>query len=345
MKRPLHRLRRLAEVALLAAILAPDIALAADSAVILMYHRFGETKLPSTNIRLEQFAAHIAELKSGPYRVLPVAEIVRKIRAGTALPDRTIGITVDDGYLSVYQQAWPRLRAAGLPFTVFVATDPIDRGTSGYMDWNQIREMKSAGVGIGAHTASHLHMIPASDARVAGELVKSGARFMAALGARPDLFAYPYGEAGTRERRLAVGSGYRAAFGQHSGVFHKTSEPSYIPRFALNENFGEIGRFRLVVNTLPMPVSDVAPRDAGIGAVNPPNFGFTVSEDIGNLNRMGCFATNEGRVRVEILGERRVEVRLKHPLPPGRSRINCTLRDKSGRWRWLGTIFYVPPKS
>ena len=122
--------RLLAGLVLGAAMLAPDLARAADSAVILMYHRFGETKFPSTNIRLAQFEAHIAELKSGPYEVLAVPEIVRKIRSGEPLPERTIGITVDDGYLSVYREAWPRLRAAGLPFTVFVSTDTADRGAA-----------------------------------------------------------------------------------------------------------------------------------------------------------------------------------------------------------------------
>jgi peptidoglycan/xylan/chitin deacetylase (PgdA/CDA1 family) len=334
----------LATLALAAAALLPDLARAADSAVILMYHRFGETRFPSTNIRIAQFEAHIAELKSGPYTVLPVPEIVARIGAGSALPERTVGITVDDGYASVYREAWPRLRAAGLPFTVFVSTDRADRGGGGYMGWEQIRQMRAAGVEIGAHTASHPHMIDASLPHLERELQKSNRRLQAELGAAPALFAYPYGEAGGRERKLALKFGYRAAFGQHSGVFHKSAEPNYIPRFALNENFGAIGRFRLVINTLAIPVLDVAPRDAGIGATNPPNFGFTVAEDIGNLARLGCFSSSEGRARVEILGTRRVEVRLRKPLPRGRTRINCTLRDRSGRWRWLGTIFYVPPK-
>ena len=97
-------------------------AVAADSAVILMYHRFGEAQFPSTNIRLEQLDAHIKELKRGPYTVLPVAEIVSRIKSGKPLPDRTVGITVDDGFKSVYEEAWPRFERANLPFTVFIST-------------------------------------------------------------------------------------------------------------------------------------------------------------------------------------------------------------------------------
>jgi hypothetical protein len=89
------------------------VALAADSAVFLMYHRFGEDAYPSTNVRIEQFEAHVAELTSGKYNVMPVGEILGALRSGKSLPDRTIGITIDDAYLSVYKEAWPRLKAAG----------------------------------------------------------------------------------------------------------------------------------------------------------------------------------------------------------------------------------------
>ena len=94
-------------LALTAWLSGPPPAQASDSAVILMYHRFGETNSPSTSIRLEQFEAHIKELKSGAYTVLPVPEIVSAIREGRPLPDRTIGLTIDDGYLSVMPKPFP----------------------------------------------------------------------------------------------------------------------------------------------------------------------------------------------------------------------------------------------
>ncbi len=154
----------------------PNPAAAADSAVILIYHRFGETSFPSTNIRLDQLEAHIAELTSGPYTVLPVPEIVSAIREGRPLPDRTVGITIDDGYKSIYTEAFPRFQAAGLPFTVFVSTDPIDRRFAGFVTWDEIREMRDAGVTIGAHTATHLHMPANSMARNREDMLNANAR-------------------------------------------------------------------------------------------------------------------------------------------------------------------------
>ena len=61
------------------------------SAVVIMYHRFGESEFPSTNTTMDQLDEHIAELTSGAYTVLPVAEIVNKIRQGIALPEACFG--------------------------------------------------------------------------------------------------------------------------------------------------------------------------------------------------------------------------------------------------------------
>jgi peptidoglycan/xylan/chitin deacetylase (PgdA/CDA1 family) len=147
-----------------------EASLAASSSVIIMYHRFGEPKYPSTNIQLEQLDAHIKELKSGPYTVLPVNEIIKKLRANEGLPDRTIGITIDDASRSIYTEAWPRLKAAGLPFTVFISTAHIDSGSIHHLTWDQIREMRAAGVDFGHHSVSHLHMPKASLTSIRQEL-------------------------------------------------------------------------------------------------------------------------------------------------------------------------------
>src|SRR5437762_8991612 len=71
-------------------------------AVIIQYHRFGEDDVPTTNIRLAQFEAHLAELKKSKYTVLPLADVIAALREGRALPDRTVAITIDDAYTSAY---------------------------------------------------------------------------------------------------------------------------------------------------------------------------------------------------------------------------------------------------
>ena len=330
-------------LAALSVLCAAAPAVAADWAVIMMYHRFGETAIPTTNIRLEQFDAHIEELKKSEYTVLPLGEIVAKLQAGESLPDRTVGLSVDDAFLSVYNEAWPRLKKAGLPFTLFLATDPIDKHVAGYMNWDQIREMHKAGVTIGAHSTTHAHMTTLTPAQNAEEIRISNARFKAELGEVPKLFAYPFGEYSLAMREVTKAGGYVAGFGQHSGVIAGGGDMFFLPRFAMNETFGSLSRFRLAANALPLRVRDVTPADPLLSSANnPPIIGFTVEGDAAKrLSRLNCYPSSQATARIVALGPR-IEVRLDGEFPPGRARVNCTLMAPSGRWHWYGLQFYVP---
>lgn len=315
-------------------------------ASVVMYHRFGENDMPTTNTTLVQIDAHIAEIKNGEYTPLALSEMVRRLKAGERFPQKSIGVSIDDAYLSVYTEAWPRLKAAGIPFTIFVATDPVDAKYSRYMSWDQIREMAADPmVTIGSQTASHLHMIDADDATIDTDIKKSNRRFREELGYVPDMIAYPYGEFDDDAVAVVRQNGFIAGFGQHSGAFGLGSDIHRLSRFAMNETYGDIDRLRTAAGALPVPVSDFTPSNTVVGADNnPPAVGFTLADELGEASRLACFSNHEGQLKLERLGPR-VEVRMTKPLPQGRTRLNCTLpmTDASGelRWRWLGKLFYV----
>jgi peptidoglycan/xylan/chitin deacetylase (PgdA/CDA1 family) len=309
----------------------------ATSAVVFMYHRFGEGEYPSTNITMEQFNQHVKELTSGPYTVMGVPQIVNALGDGKGLPDRTIGITIDDAYRSVYEKAWPVFREHKLPFTVFVSTEQLDSGYANYMTWEMVRELSKAGVTIGGHSQSHAHLPDLDIAQVKEELANSAARFKEELGYVPEIFAYPYGEASGAVIAAVKEAGYRAAFGQQSGAMHTGSDFMYLPRFALNEHYGAMDRFNLAANSLPLVVSDVTPADYTLPR-NPPAFGFTLAEPAPSMN---CYPS-EGEPTMSRLGEERVEIRLNGPVSSGRWRINCTAMGPDSRWQWFGMLYTVP---
>ena len=313
-------------------------------AVVLMYHRFGEDAFPATNVRLAQFEAHVAELTSGKYNVLPLPAIVAALTAGTRLPDRTVAITVDDAYKSVFTEAWPRLKAAGLPFTVFVATAPVERRLGGFMTWSEIRVLRDAGVTIAAHSHSHAHMARLGDTDARAEIATSNRILRRELGRTPDIFAYPYGEASAATTAIVRASGYAAAFGQHSGVVFRGLDRFYLPRFAINESYGAMQRFRLLLDALPLQARDIVPIDPLVRPhTNPPVFGFTVADAMGDLARLACYSS-QGNASIVRPGGHRIEVRFSEPFAPGRTRVNCTLPVQGARWRWLGMQFYRMPE-
>jgi hypothetical protein len=175
-------------------------------------------------------------------------------------------------------------------------------------------------------------------------LDKSNGQFVKELGVKPTLHAYPYGEASAMVIEEVRKTGFTAAFGQHSGVLHSKTNRLYLPRFAMNENFGSPQRFRMVINALPLYAADISPSDPtlGKGAANPPAFGFTIGDKVPRLTQLACYSSQHRKLAIERLGPRRMEVRLPSAFRSGRARINCTLPAYEARWRWFGYQFYIP---
>lgn len=329
------------------ALLLPSPSRADDGAVVLIYHRFGETQYPSTSVTLDQFDRQLAAIRDGGYQVLPLPELAAMLADGTPIPSRSVVITIDDAYVSTVREAWPRLRAHGFPFTLFVSTDAADAGTGDLMSWQQIREMAADPlVTIGHHAAAHAHMADLTLAEAAADLDRADARFMAELGHVPALFAYPYGEYSLALRDLVAGRGFAAAFGQHSGVADRWTDRFVLPRFPLNANTGH-DAFLVRLAAMPLPATEVEPADTLIGAGNnPPAVSFRLiapADDGGALRpeALNCFFDG-APLAVAIDGDR-VVPSIPGSLGTGRSRLNCTMPADGGRYRWLGMQFYRPP--
>ena len=318
----------------------------AEAAVVIMYHRIGESSYPSTNITIAQFEGHIEILKRGPYKVIPITELAAALREGREPPENAVVITIDDAYRSVFTEAWPRLKKANLPFTVFVGAASVGHGQN--MNWDEIRELRDSGVYIGNHSDTHTHMANAGSDQNKAELDRAKSRLLAEIGPRgpgvPRIFAYPFGESSAAVRQTVIDSGFDIAFGQHSGAIGRTSDRYYLPRFSLNEQYGDKARFARIIATLALPVHDLTPSDPLIGGKfgpNPPAFGFTVDSSLTNLDNLACYHSTLGAVPFSKLGTHRFEVRFTKPFGPGRSRINCTMPGPNRRTYWFGVQFLV----
>ena len=307
-----------------------------SSASILLYHRFGESKFPSTSISIEQLEKHIEILSKPEYNVMRLENIASAITRGESLPDKTVAITIDDAFKSIYTVAWPKLRDANLPFTVFVSTDTIDKKYSSMMNWAQIKELHDSGVTIGNHLSTHESMINLESKVWKEKIDYAQKRLTEVLGKKPLLFAYPYGEANNDMKSFLRERGYTAAFGQHSGVASEWLDPFFLPRFSFNEQYGGINRLELAINALALPVKDIIPRTIIIKN-NPPFLGFTVIDESLKIDKLQCFASRQTKPSViDLLPNNRVEVRFAEKFKKGRNRVNCTLPSKNNRWHWLG---------
>ena len=198
-----------------------------NSAVVFMYHKFGIDKFPSTSVTLDQFDSHIDEFSKEKYSIKSIEFIIDTIINDGDLPENTLGISIDDADKSFYEVGWPKFKEKNMPVTLFVNTSTIHENNKNYLNWDQIRELKSEGVSIGAHSHSHYHMSDLSIDEIRIEIETSNNIFLRELGEIPSLFAYPYGETNAKIINLLREYKFKVAFGQHSGVINETSNFYY----------------------------------------------------------------------------------------------------------------------
>ena len=310
-----------------------------NSATVFMYHKFGVSKYPSTSVTINQLNSHIEELTKEKYTIKSLDFIVDTIINDGDLPANTIGISVDDADKSFLEVGWPLFKENNFPVTLFVTTGTISNNKK-YINWDQIRKLKEEGVVIGAHSHTHAHMPDISIDEVRKEIETSNKIFLKELGEIPTLFAFPYGETTDKIIELVKEFKFKVAFGQHSGIINETSNMYYLPRFSLNERYGEIDRVKFAASSKGLGVYDFIPQSPTIKQ-NPPFIGFSLLDEK-KVQSLDCFIfDSKGQVDREIYKfNERVEIRLSRELSPGRSRMNCTVKDSEGNWRWFGHQFY-----
>ena len=323
-----------------------------SAAVVFMYHRFGETGLPSTNVTLAQFSAHLEFLASHGYQVWPLPRIADHLKNHKPIPDRVVALTVDDAYASVYDQAYPLIKARQWPLTVFVSTDAIDHHLRGYMTWDQMRDMRDHNVTFANHSSTHSHLIErqgkettaAWQQRVSADITHAQQRLEQELGPTPGLFAYPYGEYTPVLKQLLAELGYQA-FGQQSGAIGPGSDLRLLPRFPMAERFAGMAQFSLKAAALPFPVTDIEPDNPVIDSNHlRPTLTLTVdARRLPRLEELACYLNGQKMTTIVWQGKDRFSVSADHNLTERRSRYNCTVpSQQDGRYHWYSQLWINP---
>ncbi len=313
--------------------------------ISLMYHRFEENKYPSTNIRIHDFKKHIKILQENNIRFINPKNFENEIKNNKK--QRKILLTIDDGFSSFYQNAWPLLKKEKIPFILFVSTREV--GAFNYMTWDQIKEIsKEDFVEIGNHSHTHEYLVDESRDLILDDIQKSISIFKDQLGKNSDFFSYPFGEYSLEFKKLIKTLGFKYAFGQHSGVIDETKDFYELPRFPINEKYGEIKRFNSLTKTLPFRYKEIIPSEKYLlKNKNPPKVKIQFYEGIKNLKSLGCYS-NEGdswrQSNIKFEDDLTLLINISEKFVGERGRINCSLRDPSGFWRWLGIQFVVSDK-
>ena len=325
----------------------------AHAAVVLQYHHVDSATPASTSTSPERFAMHLDYLEDQGFDVVPLSDLVSALRAGEPLPDRAVAITFDDGYISIYDTAWPLLKARGWPFTVFVNSEPHDQGKPLFMSWDQLRELYAAGATIANHTVSHPYLLRPPEGLspsqrtewVEGEITRAQRRIEIEIGSAPKLFAYPFGEYDNAVLAVVGALGY-AGFGQQSGPLASYSDLRALPRFPFGGSYGDAQDFATKVNSLPLPLTSDGKAIrwySGSGQVlhdivlpGPTARPVLILRTTAGFDgsRLACFTSGQGHALLERGGDG-FRVQAQKPLGTGRARYNCTAPSgMTGRYFW-----------
>ncbi len=303
----------------------------------IMYHRFEENKYPSTNVRLDIFKKHINLINDNNLNFYNPGEFSNSF--GKVKTEKKILLTIDDAFSSFYKKAWPIIKEERIPFILFVSTEAV--GKKGYMNWTQIKEVENESFAyIGNHSHSHDYLTKFNFEKFVEDIERSIIIFNNKLGYNPSFFSYPFGEYNLQQKNY-ISKNFEFAFGQHSGVIDLNKDKYELPRFPINEKYGELKRFKEVISYLPLQYKNIKPENKFMNAdENPPKMIVEFFKDQKNLNNINCFS-NEGskwRKTNIVIDNNLLKVNFAEKFNERRGRINCSLKDESG-WRFSGFQF------
>ena len=327
-------------------------AAAASHCVILQYHHFSDETPAITSVGPDLFDDHLGYLARNGFQVLPLRTVVQALRNNKPLPDRCVSLTVDDAYLSVYTNAFPRLKKLGWPLTVFVNTEAVDQGIAAYMSWEQMRELSTQGVTFENHGHGHIHMIRKREGetdagwrrRVATDISTAQQRITSEIGVAPALFAHPYGEYNAGTLAILAGLGL-TGFGQQSGPAWPGADFGALPRFPMAAHYAAMPSFKTKVNTLPLPVLNAQPIDPLVPLQQRrPALKLRFEPARYRKHAIQCFVGGSKDVTMRWPDDA-ADVLVVTPnfdLQAGRHRTNCTMPSaEPGRYHWYSHNWFV----
>lgn len=301
--------------------------------IVLMYHRIDEPKYPSTSISLDLFKSQMQYLKENDYIVDSISNI-GNFSTNNDFKKR-VYITFDDGFLSIYEKAYPILSNFQFPFSIFLSTKFIQHGNKNdFMNWKMVKFLKSNNVEIYSHGHSHKSFLSMTPEELRVDILTSKNILSRELNKEGRIISFPYGETRQSVNNLISELGYDIGFGQHSGIINKESDFNNLPRFAINENLGNMKRFANILDYSKLNTFDVDPKDS-IVKDSFMNFSFSSNK---SLERINCFLEN--KILKKKIKDQKIYINLQKKLSDGRNRINCTFVDPGGKVFWYTKMLF-----
>ncbi len=205
---------------------------------VITYHHFSDQCTNALCMPIAEFSKQMAFLKKEGYRTVTMKQVLEFINYQEPLPRKAVAITIDDGYRSVYELAYPILKRYNFKASLFIYTDFIGDSPNS-LSWEQLREMTENGLEVEAHTITHADLTRKrsgeSEAeyreRVRRELRVPRELIRKHLGQEAVWLAYPYGRLNNLVISMAMEEGYRGGVTVTRGA-----TPFFVDPFRVGRN-------------------------------------------------------------------------------------------------------------
>src|SRR6202011_2450070 len=221
--------------------------------IIFCYHRLvDKVRYPGTEITPAAFEAQMKELKDRGITVISMQDLLAWKRGEKNIPPRCAIITFDDGWKSQYDVAWPIMKKFGYPFTLFIYTEGVRGGHFGggeAITWEQLAEMRDAGIDIQAHSETHQDLRkpydkvakkrlspPEYEQWLQNEIAGSKQLLEQKLGIKENCFAVPYGFYNEHIQEVCRNAGYEAIFTVYGQPITFNAPASSLGRYLIEAN-------------------------------------------------------------------------------------------------------------
>lgn len=203
---------------------------------VLMYHSIAYEKGNELRIPKEKFREQMRFLKEKGYTTLTLDELYEFFVNNSPVPEKSVVLTFDDGYVDNYTNAYPILKEFGFNAVVFIITNNIDN-LKGYLTSDQIIELAKNGIEVQSHTVNH-EKLSTLNYNKQLETLKNSKKFLEnTLGRKISYIAYPYGNWNKNTIKAIKEADYKMAF-TTSGTWSDKSDGIYtLDRVYISDNF------------------------------------------------------------------------------------------------------------
>jgi peptidoglycan/xylan/chitin deacetylase (PgdA/CDA1 family) len=313
--------------------------------VCFIYHRFGDSRYPTTNTPITDFANHLAYLQAEHYTVMNFSDAIRYLKDDSPVKKVAV-ITIDDGYKSFLKHGYPLLRRYKMPATLFINTKTVGGGD--YMNWDDLKNCLQNKIEIGNHTHSHDFFLNLPEAKrydvFRDEIAQSQSIIKNNLGVVPEVFTYPYGEFDLKMKQIVKDAGFIAAAAQNSGVIYAEGDLFQCPRFPMSEAYSAKDQFMEKVNMKALRVKDVSPESFMMTPDGKPVLRLLFEGAALQLGEMKCYVQGgKGVLKFIDRDETTITVQSVSSISSRRRTLyTITVKDKNGVWHWYSHLWINP---